>query len=411
MSDIYHSLKQHLARTCLTAFGVFWGVFMLIILLGVTNGMENGAAKAFGGVTKTLYVWINASTQRAYKGMSPGRRPRLNNLDLSQIRSLEETQWVSAVNDLGGWRNAVETRYLERLGSFLVSGIEPEGFILANYQIDKGRAFNRMDLEEKRKVAVIGTSVQSVLFGKDNSIGQSIKIRDIEFKVIGVFSSLEEGESRIYQAEKILLPHSSLRLTFNQMSQIGYFQIQAKPGMSADTLFQSVRTVIEENHRIHPEDKGVVANYNTEELYERSTGVYSSIRYFGWVVAVVTIFVGVVGVANIMLIVVKEKTQEIGLRKAIGAKPRQIIVAIVLEAMLIILISGYFGLVFAVALLEVLSSLLGGMSTAFVFGVMEVDLSTALFSILVLLVAGFFASLVPAYKAASIDPILALQDE
>ncbi|PCK09856.1 MAG: hypothetical protein COA42_02035 [Alteromonadaceae bacterium] len=409
--EIYFVIRHHKLRTALTAFGVFWGIFMLVVLLGAGRGLERGALDDFGGHTNTIFLWSGGKTQIPYQGLGLGRRINLKDADVAIVRALPEVDLISSVNDLGGWQAAQYIVRGKAKGTFNTRGVEPDIFALANYSLPLGRALNDLDFEQKRKVAVIGSSVQEMLFeASENPVGHYLEISDVSFRIVGVFAAPNTGSGGRDDAERILLPNSTLRQTFNQTGWIGHLQISPVEGVHAVDLEQKVRRILHERHRVHLDDTGVIGTWNAQKEYEKAESLFEGIRIFSWIVAVGTVIAGVVGVGNIMLIVVKERTREIGLRKALGATSGDIIVTIVQEALVLTTIAGYFGLVGGVLVLELVSPLLAS-SQGGMFGRADIELSTAAFALLALVSSGLLAAILPASKAARVNPIVALQDE
>ena len=410
--EIYFSLKQHKLRTSLTAFGVFWGIFMLVTLLGAGNGLKNGVLLNFGGQTNTIYLWSGSPTQIPYQGLQRGRRINFTDEDVVLIRQqIPEVDILTGNNDLAAWDGAQYVVRGEKHGAFPTKGAHAVTARLKSYNMQAGRFLNEADEAEKRKVAVIGTRVQETLFAEgENPIGKSVEIRGIYFVVVGVFVGPTMGDNAQEEAEKVLVPNATLRYTFNQLGWIGHLTLTPKAGFSAIDLEKKVKDLLLERHHIHPDDVGTIGSFNLQKEYEKVMGLFSGIRIFSWVVAAGTIIAGVVGVGNIMLIVVKERTKEIGVRKALGATSKSIVLMIVQEAVVITAVAGYSGLVVGVLLLETVNRVLGQQGVG-MFAKPEVDFSTALIAMLLLVVAGVLAAMLPAYKAAKVDPIVALQDE
>lgn len=411
--EIYLTLMQHKLRTALTAFGVFWGVFMLVVLLGAGKGLERGAIDGFGGRTNTVFLWIGGATQIPYAGLSAGRNLNLSSEDIEVIRNtVPELGLLSGINSYGGFRNSQFITRKNNSGAFSARGVEPELLQIAGYHIDRGRFINALDYSERRKVAVIGTEVLDILFEKgEDPIGENIRIGNINFQVIGVYRAFSSGSGARGEARRILLPNSTLRTTFNQLGHIGFIQMTPIEGVHASVLENKVRQLLFERFRIHPDDTGVIRGFNSQVEYDKVQSLFTGVRVFSWVVAIGTILAGVIGVGNIMLIVVKERTREIGVRKALGATSWNIISMIVQEALVLTLISGYLGLVVGVVLLEQITGLVASSSGDAMFGRPEIDFQTAFIAIVVLVVTGVLASLLPASKAAKVNPIVALQDE
>lgn len=411
--EIFASLGKHKLRTGLTAFGVFWGIFMLTVLLGAGKGLENGVTKGFPSVPNIVWLWVQGTTQIAYQGMPVGRSVRLTPEDVIAIeKNVPSVALVRGQNSVGIWGgDPPYTVYKDKNSVFSVQGTHAGMDAIHSLNIIAGRSVNAIDDKQKRKVAVVGTGVRNLLFGEENPIGKDITIAGISFMVIGVFESRMRGNEQQEQ-EKIYIPNETLRYAFNQQGWVGSLVITPKPGLHARIAEQDVKNYLAELKRVSPEDYGVFGSFNLQNEFDKVNGLFTGIALFSWIVAIGTIMAGAIGVGNIMLIVVKERTREIGLRKALGATPTSIVSMIVQESIFLTAIAGYMGLVFGVVLLEGVGKVLemSGGSSGF-FGKPEVDFTTAISALLVLIVSGFLASLLPAAKAAAVNPIVALQDE
>lgn len=407
--EIFFTLKQHKLRTVLTAFGVFWGMFMLVIMLGAGKSLENGASQGFGGQTDTVFIWTGGRTQIPYKGLRTGRRITLNDEDMVAIHQLPELDLFSTHNTLGGWQNNQYIVRKDKTGTFETIGAEPEAFQISAYTLYAGRSINEKDFDDRRKVVVIGTSVKDILFEPgENTIGEELKIGGINFIVVGVFDTTSRNPGEL---EKIIMPNSTMRTTFNQMGWIGHLEMTPATGYDSTLLEKNVRALIMERHKVHPDDVGALGSFNMQKEYQKVQGLFVGIQVFTWVVAIGTIIAGVVGVGNIMLIVVKERTREIGVHKALGATPWNIISTILQETLFLTIISGYFGLVVGVFLLEGVTKMLEASGGDGMFASAEIDFKTAIIAFATLVLAGALAAILPASKAAKVDPIVALQDE
>ena len=411
--EILNSLHKQKLRTGLTAFGVFWGIFMLVILLGFGTGFGTKIENIFGDAKSVVIFWPSNTTQLAFEGLGKGRAIKFTQEDVEAIRqSIPSVNLVDGKNNLGNFGAAQYIVYGKESGSFSVSGThagwEPFEFI----KLIEGRYINALDENEKRKVAVIGTRVKDVLFkGGVNPIGESIDIGGVKFKVIGIYKSNEPDNSG--QANgKIFLPNETLRQAFNQLDSFQVIFFSPKPGFSAFDMERDVKKLLYERKKIHPDDTGVIGGFNMEQNYEMNRGLVTGILGFSWMVAIGTIIAGVIGVGNIMLVVVKERTREIGLRKALGATPATISLMIIHESLVITLIAGYAGLVAGVLLLEGIRALLIKLGQGEgMFASPYIDINIAAMALAVLVVTGVLAALLPALKAASVNPITALQDE
>jgi putative ABC transport system permease protein len=412
--EIFQSLGQHKLRTALTAFGVFWGIFMLTILLGAGKGLENGITAQFPLAKNAIFLWTGSPTQIPYQGMPVGRRIVLTS---EQMKSIEENlpsiSFIRGQNSVGLWGgSAAYTVYEDKSGSFPINGTNAGMEAINSMRIIDGRNINVIDDTQKRKVAVIGSLVKSQLFGNEvNPIGEYITLSGIKFLVIGTFESLSSGNERGEQ-EKIYIPNETLRAAFNQMGWVGSYIMLPAEGVHASDAERDVKRYLAEINKVSPDDHGVFGSFNMQKEFENVQGLFTGIAAFSWMVAIGTILAGAVGVGNIMLIVVKERTREIGLRKALGATPNSIKLMIVQEALLLTIVAGYSGLVVGVLMLEGVGLMVDAAGGAMgFFGKPQVDFETALTALGVLVLAGALASLMPATKAADVNPITALQDE
>lgn len=412
--EIFKTLGQHKLRTALTAFGVFWGIFMLTVLLGAGKGLENGVYEGFPRVPNIVWIWVHGTTQVPYQGMPVGRYVTLSPDDVAAIeKNVPSVGYIRGQNSVGIWSGTPPyTVRDDKNGTFYVQGTHAGMDNMHSMRIKEGRSVNDIDDRDKRKVAVIGTRVRTQLFDPDEqAVGEDIVINGISFKVIGVFESSSNGNEQ-QEEEKIYIPNDTLRYAFNQVDRLGSFAILPKPGLHARVAEEDVKRYLLTLKKVSPEDANVFRSFNLQNEYDKIQGLFTGIEVFSWIVAIGTIMAGVIGVGNIMLIVVKERTREIGLRKALGATPGSIVGMIVQESIFITAVAGYAGLVMGVLLLEFISGLLeAGGGNSGMFKNPEVDFTTAISALVVLIISGLLASMMPAAKAAGVNPIVALQDE
>ena len=404
--EILGTMQKNKLRTFLTAFGVFWGIFMLVLLLGAGKGLENGVYNRFGaGAKNSIYVW-SGKTALAHKGMSPGREIKFTNQDLDAMeREINDVQILAPRNRVIG---EYTINYKTKNGSYQVFGSEP-GFLKINGEIPfRGRLLNEYDEREKRKVVVIGDQVSKVLFGEANPVGEYVNIRGIHFKVVGTFKMRGNNSSR--REERAYIPFSTLQAAFNQANQVQMMALVAEPGVSAKDMESRMRNLLAARHKFSDEDKMAIGVENTEAEFLKVMGLFNGIKIFVWIVGIGTLIAGIVGVSNIMLIIVKERTREIGVRKALGATPLSIVSLILQESVVITAFSGYLGLLAGTGVLAGLEYLMesSGAEAPF-FANPEVDPGVALAATLVLVISGALAGLMPALKAARIKPIEALR--
>ena len=411
--EIFNTLGRHKLRTTLTAFGVFWGIFMLTALLGAGKGFENGVSDGFPRVQNTVFIWSQGVTQLPYQGMPTGRQIKLQAEDIDEIsRNVASVGMIKGQNAVGLWGGVpAYTVYKSKNGAFAVQGGFPGLEGIMTMQIDEGRSFDALDEQQRRKVAIIGARVESQLFGKvERALGHDVTINGMSFQVIGVFHSLQNGNQQ-QEEEKIYLPNDTLRYAFNQVGWVGNFVVLPKPGVQASVAEADVKRYLAKKYRVNPDDKGVFGSFNLQNEFDKVQGLFTGIKMFSWVVAIGTIFAGAIGVGNIMLIVVKERTREIGLRKALGATPASIVLMIMQESLFITAIAGYAGLVVGTLVIQAIATMLGPQGKPGFFSRPAVDFETAVTALVVLITAGVLASLMPARRAAAVNPIVALQEE
>jgi len=410
--EIYHVLSKNVLRTLLTAFGVFWGMFMLVILMGSGNGLRTGVLSSFGSfATNSFFMW-GGSTSMPYKGFQKGRGVSFTNDDTETLkRELTSAAVVAPKRQLGGYRSSsYVTRGNKSGSSFGVSGDVPEIIDISPKKIVAGRWLNYRDIEEKRKVAVIGARVRDVLFDpSENPIGEWININGIYFMVVGVHDLEFTSGHNDRDLESILTPLSTFQQAFNQGDRVGWYSIMAKPGYLASDVELEAREILKRVHNIHPDDPRAIGGWNADKEFQKISGLFIAINILVWIVGIGTLLAGIIGVSNIMLIVVKERTKEIGIRKAIGATPFTIVSQIILEAIILTGLAGYLGMSSGVALLDLVDGMLG--NSGGMFKQPGIDLSTALVFLTIIVFSGALAGIIPATKAAGVNPIIALRSE
>ena len=402
--EIFNTINKNKLRTFLTGFSIAWGIFMLIVLLGSGNGLQNGVETQFRDDANNS-IWIRSGqTSIAHKGMQPGRYVQFTNEDFSLL--VNNIAGIDHITARFYIRGTVTITYKNEYGSFDVRSVHPDHQFLENTLMYKGRYINKLDLKEKRKVAVIGELVEKGLFGNKESIGEYINVNGIPFKVVGVFKD-EGGENEM---RIIYLPITTAQQTYNgsnRINQIMYTTGDA-PLEQSTAMAEKTRQLLAAKHNFAIEDKRAVFINQQAEMYQKIMNLFTGIRIFIWIIGIGTLLAGVVGISNIMMIVVKERTKEIGIRKALGATPGSIVNLILQESVFITTVAGYIGLVLGVGLLELVA---GNLPESEFFANPEVNLTVALSATLLLIIAGAIAGFFPAYKAAKIQPVVALRDE
>jgi putative ABC transport system permease protein len=405
--EIYSTVRKNKLRTFLTGFSVAWGIFMLIILLGSGKGLENGVREEFkGGATNG--VWISSGmTSKQFKGLKIGRQIKFTNEDYKYLKSaLTGPDHMSARLFMGN--NLIS--YKNEYGSFFLSPCHPDYGYIKEIEVLEGRFLNNIDVDEFRKVAAIGEKVKSALFrGADSAqaLGKYITINGVLFKVVGIFRDFSRNEDEM---KRIYIPISTAQRIFNGdnvVNQISFTTGEASPE-EADAMVKNAQSIFARRHTFDPNDQRAIFVWNKSEDVRRFNSLFAGIRLFIWIIGIGTIIAGVVGVSNIMMIVVRERTKEIGIRKALGATPYSIVSLILQESVAITGFAGYIGLVLGVGLLELISK---KMPPSDFFRNPEADFSLAVGATILLIIAGALAGLVPAMKAARVKPVEALRDE
>lgn len=402
--EIFSTIRKNKLRTFLTGFSVAWGIFMLMILLGSGNGLQNGVNKQFeSSATNTIWVW-SGQTSMPYKGMKPGRNIQLVNEDYDAVKkSIKGIDKSSSRYNMWG-SNTLS--YKKQFGSFNVRNVYPDYAHIEKITIVKGRFINDPDINQFRKVTVISTKVEEALFKGEDPMGKYISVNGVPFKVIGLFT---DEDNRDDNMQTIYLPISTAQRVFSGDNRINTIAITVGDASVDESkqIEQEVRSKLAALHKFDPTDPRAIFTWNSLEEFQKFIRLFSSIRMFIWVIGFGTIIAGIVGVSNIMMIVVKDRTKEIGIRKAMGATPWSIVSLILQEAVLITSFAGYFGLVLGVVVLETVGSKI---ESEF-FSQPSVDLRIAIYALILLVLSGALAGFIPARKAAAIKPIEALRDE
>jgi putative ABC transport system permease protein len=408
--EIFATIRKNKLRTFLTMLGVFWGIFMLVIMLGAGNGLRNGVLKEFAGTaTNSFYIWAQL-TSKAYKGMQPNRSFNYNTIDTEALKLLPELEVVSPINQLGGHEGTNNVIRGLKTAACEIQACYPNIAKISNIEMKDGRFVNEMDIKEKRKICVIGPRVVEMLYKKDEKIiGTYIRVNGVYFMVVGITVVTSSGNDGREQAQRINIPYSTFQNAFNYGNVVGWYAIKAKDNVSAEEAEKHVMSILKERHKIAPNDLKAIGHVNLAVEYKKLNGLFIGIEVLVWIVGIGTLLAGVIGISNIMLIVVKERTKEIGVKRALGAVPAQIIGQIVLEAIFLTSISGYFGLVIGIGLLEALDSAIGNSGEMFTNP--TVDLAVAIKALSVLIISGALAGLIPASKAVAIKPVEALRTE
>ena len=411
LQEIWFSLRRNKLRTSLTAFGVFWGIFMLVLLLGAGAGLKNGIEKGFSSDLRTS-MWISASkTSVPFKGLAHGRNVQLTEADLSAIRrEIKGVDLISAENPLGSFRQAdIQVTYQQKSGTYGVFGVAKGYFKIKAFQEYRaGRRLNDYDNDEQRKVVVIGTRVAENFFTQlGDALGEQINVNGVNFTIVGVFyDSGWEGR----MSERLYMPLSTFQKTFGIGTNISAITVTPKAGFVGDDINLPILNLLKKRHNVAPSDRRAINIYDLAKQSAEVNNTINAINLFIWFVGLGTLAAGIVGISNIMIITVRERTVEIGIRKALGAKPINIVSTILLEAVLVTAFAGYTGLVLAVGLIELINFALTSLNISLNYFVNpEVNFNVALSALALLIFSGTLAGFFPAWKAAKISPIEAMR--
>jgi putative ABC transport system permease protein len=406
LNELWHTVNNNKLRTALTGFSVSWGIFMLIILLGVGNGLQNGYQKEFNDDAINS-IWLRSGqTSVPYGGMQSGRSIQLDNTDFDQLVSkLDGLEKASA--RWNQWSGFV-FRNGPNAFNYTIKGVHPDHQYVEKTIITEGRYFNAPDINGKRKVCIISEEMELELFpDKTSALGKWVEINGIAFRVVGLFK--DEGNENENKVGYI--PVTTAQLAFNGQDKIDQiiFTIGDADLEESYQIADAAKSMLAKRHRFSPQDERAVYVRNNVEEFERFAGILRGIKLFVWIIGLMTITAGVIGVSNIMLISIKERTREIGIRKAIGAVPFSIVRMVLGESLVITAFFGYAGMLAGIGLLEFSKQFIP--EEGAIFSNPEVDLSIALYATLLLIVAGSLAGLFPALRAARIKPIEAMRAE
>jgi putative ABC transport system permease protein len=414
--EILSTIKKNKLRTFLTGFAVAWGIFMLMVLLGAGNGLSNGVGSNFeGNAINAMWIW-SRETSLPYAGFQSGRKIQFTMDDYHTIKRMEKIDKISARYWVGDRTYAYGNEY----GNYNTVSCHPDFLHIEKYIISQGRFLNDIDMQYSRKVIVIGEDIRKALFKNKNAIGEYIKVGGMPFKVIGVYTEKDARQG----TRDGLIPIATAQHLFNAGEDIHELSLTTLDVSKVESqqIEESIKSYLSQHHKFDPKDPRAIGFYNSLEGYIETMNIFSAIKMFVWLIGIGTLIAGIVGVSNIMLIVVKERTKEIGIRKALGATPSSIVGLILLESILITALAGYIGMFLGIGLMEGVNYLMemqaqaqiganGDQGEFRMFMNPTVDLRIAISAMLLLVGAGALAGYIPAKRASSIKPIEALRDE
>ena len=414
LKEIWQTIARNKTRSLLTAFGVFWGVFLLVVLSSTGNGFENGMMRQVEGVTPNTGLFFTGTTSEPYKGYQKGRNWSMNLSDLEAIKdnipdivaiSPEASVWTSED------KNVV---YGNRSGSYTVKGVMPEYNYIMKSRILKGRFINDMDIANHRKVCLLGKRAYENLFDKGvDPLGKMIRVNGLYFQVVGVVSTYNSNvQINGTPDESVVLPFTTMQQLFSKGDDINFFVMAANDNASIAELQDKVEQLLKQRHDIAPDDKTSLSSFNLEEIFKMFKRLFIGIHILIWIVGLGTLMSGIIGVSNIMLVTVKERTREIGVRRAIGAKPKDIIGQVLSESLLLTTLAGLVGLCLGVGIMAIVGSITANMpSDNMMFQDPDLGFGAAVAATIIVIISGLLAGVLPAWRAIQIKAIDAIREE
>ncbi|WP_340155885.1 ABC transporter permease [uncultured Winogradskyella sp.] len=409
--EILEALNANKFRTLLTAFGVFWGITILVLLLALTNGLKNGVTADFGDfATNSMFMWTQG-TSKPYKGLPKGRYFNYKIDDVAALKSqIPNLKYVSPRNQLGGYNGANNVVRGTKTGAFEIYGDYPEYIKQQPMDILQGRFISYSDINSKRKVCVVGTGVVKGLYDKNEDVlGTYIKVNGVNFLVVGTFKMSNSQGDDEQDANTIYIPFTTFSQAFNRGDRVGWMAITAVDDISITSLKHQIFELMKSKHTVHPEDDRAIGHFDLSEQFERVSGLFSILTFVGYFVGALVLMSGIIGISNIMLIVVKERTKEIGVRRALGASPWTIKSQILQESLILTILSGMVGISFAAFVIWIMNTILDSVGPVQNFANPSVSMSVVFTALIILVVSGLLAGLIPANSATKMKPVDALR--
>lgn len=402
--EIGTTLAQNKTRTFMTAFGIFWGTAILAMLIGGSKGLKSFMGRNFEGFATNVAIVFPGRTTKPYAGFNKGMVTELNLQDVINIRrAIPEIESSSSVNNL--WAKAL---YGQKSSNVMLTGVESDYDKIFVPKIYEGRFINEADNTRSRKVCVVGKKAADELFAGESGIGKEISLNGIYYKVVGIAGQTSEIRMGAELDESVIIPYNSMRANYNLGKKVGMFMMTMKSGYAPGDYEKTVRRLISRNHPVAPDDEGVIHYFDVSEKFKMLDNVFLGITLLALIVGAGTLLSGIIGVGNIMWIIVRERTHEIGIRRAIGAKPRDIIIQILSESMVLTTIAGIAGISFAIIVLAGAEHIFADERGVVAF---QLTFMQAIYILSTFLILGTAAGLIPAIKAMKIKPIEALNDK
>ncbi|QZE13749.1 ABC transporter permease [Halosquirtibacter laminarini] len=412
--EIWAVLSRNKLRTFLTALGVFWGVFMLVVMIGAGYGFERGIFGQIDGVaTNSAFMW-SQSTTKPYSGLKKGRYWNIDINDVNIIsKNVKNIKYLAPKLRLNKkFTDGMNIYYKEKKGNYSISAEMPVYQEIDPFKIVNGRFINEFDIKQNRKVCVIGKTVAKDLFGrKESPIGKFVNIVGVYFRVIGVVDAVTQMSFGPRKDKSIYLPFTTTQVAYNLGININFFVLTAKDGVDVEPVSKEVAQILRKRHKVDPTDEEAVGSFNLQKEMKKFSNLMTGIKVLIWIVGIGTLLAGAIGISNIMLVVVKERTQEIGIRRALGARTHQISSQLILESAVITTIAGLLGIMLGTLVLGGVSTVMASNPEISFMSNMVIQFDLAIYSLLMIIVIGILAGIIPAQKALSIRPIEALRTE
>ncbi|TDS19216.1 putative ABC transport system permease protein [Maribacter caenipelagi] len=409
--EIFGSISKNRTRTIITIIGVLWGIFIYIALSGAAKGLDNGFDKVFKTVAiNSMFVWAQ-STSMPYDGFKTGRLLQLKLEDVQTIQNrIPEVQYIAPRITQGNFGSEpVYTVRGQKYGSYVLNGDYPIYTKISTKKIyDGGRFINQEDIDQARKVIVIGERVEQELYTKDEDpVGTWIRVGSVYFQVIGVHK-LAQGVS-FDSDTAMFIPFTTYQKLYNSGDNIGYMCIAAYDNVDVVQVEKDIKTLLKNIHRVDPKDERAFGSFNLGEAFSKTMGFADGLTFMSLVVGIATILAGVIGIGNILLISVKERTKELGVRRALGATPAEVRNQIVMESVFLTLIAGILGIILGAGVLALINSFTKDID--FPYTNPTVPIPYVIGALVIMVVLGTLIGLIPAQRAVSIRPIEALREE
>jgi len=411
--EFWAYLKKNKLRTFLTSTGVSFGIYILLTLLGVGQGFNNKMRSTIADAATNSVVFWCEKTTLPYKGFPANRFYNFKEADIKVLRSrIPEIECISPETQAWGGGSDFNTVYKKLKGSFTIRGATADYFIVNPITLDDGRTLNPHDSETNAKIAIIGDRVKEVLFPNgEDPVGAVITVNDTPVLVVGSFTPASNSFGNAHNA--ILLPYTTFQKMYNRGDKIWSMIVSGKSGSDISEIEKKVKQVLMRQHNIHPNDAQAIGSVNVADIFNKISAFFKTITFFLWMIGIGTLLTGVIGVSNIMLVVVKERTKEFGIKRALGATPYKIAKQVIFESVTLTFISGFFGFLFGVLTVEGINSIVKNAGPTSEIPLLDpyVDFVVGMSALAILVIFGCIAGYLPAKKAISIKPIDALRSE